>query len=125
MPAKAHDTSPVANLLIDGGYRWEQQVVTNHRKNRVHVAKGRAPLHERTHTLERTIELLTEPAGKTIYQPTLLPAETFHDRYGLDPKLVGFSQCRPDLLEPNGNGRLQVIDLKASDATIPGPSRSW
>lgn len=53
-----------------------------------------------------------------LFQPTFRPPATLAAAYGLDPGLVTFGECRPDLVWVADFGQgpeLRVVDLKASD----------
>jgi hypothetical protein len=56
--------------------------------------------------------------GDHLYQPTLRPSAGFYERYGIDPDVIAFTDCFPDLLTViNGadGPEMAVIDVKASD----------
>ena len=62
----------------------------------------------------QTLRCLTdEPAGRFLYQPTLVPPPLFYERYGIDPELVVLSDNHPDLVEilaDEDGGRLLRVD---------------
>lgn len=110
------DTNPVTALLQDSGYNWEEQVVGQILAGKARIAAGEGALSRRVFTAAQTLEQLASLAeGEWLYQPTLQPGPGFNLRYQLDPELVRFADCRPDLLRVR-EGKLQVIDVKASDA---------
>lgn len=118
------DHQLVTRLLKQGGFAWEERVVRDHLAGQVVVAPaaGDGPLHERVHGVEETLDAIAAAEETTaIYQTTLRPSASFYARYGLDPDLVGFTDCHPDLLlfETAGDGRLEVrvVDVKASAFT--------
>lgn len=119
VPAIAHDESPVARAILEGGYVWEETVVRKYLRGCARVARGRGPLRDRTHSVEATTRLLAKLApGQAIYQPTLLAPGLFFSRYGLDPELMDFTACRPDLImaeEGDDGVLLRIVDVKASD----------
>ena len=113
------DESPVAAAIFEGGYKWEEEVISTHLKDRAHVGRSAGPLRERTHDARATVKLLRElRPGEVIYQGTIIPPAGFLSRYGLDPSLVEVRACRPDLIElvaDAGRPRLRIIDVKASE----------
>ncbi len=119
VPALAVEQSPVARAVLEGGYAWEEEVVAHHLNGRAHVAapsSPRQPLHERVHSEAETVALLRSlPRGHALYQGTLEVPERFVTRFGLDPAVVSFSPCRPDLVwRDRDTGRLRIVDVKAS-----------
>jgi DNA replication ATP-dependent helicase Dna2 len=125
VPPHELDHSLLTKAILDSGYAWESQVLAKYLGDDAVVAdpppdKPNAPKTDRTHSVAATLEALRNArAGQYIYQPTLVPTAGFYAAYGLDPDLVGFSECRPDLLMveagPAGLLRLTVLDLKATD----------
>jgi DNA replication ATP-dependent helicase/nuclease Dna2 len=111
------DTSLVMELLQDSGYDWEERVLEHHLKEaRVHIAPGDGRLSERFFSQLQFLEMLPNlKDGDWVYQPTLKVSLDFHERYGLDPELIHFPACRPDLLRFR-NGKFEIVDVKASDA---------
>ena len=121
IPAIPHETSPVTQAILEGGYVWEEAVVGRHLARRVEVAPaadGR-PVRERVHSAGSSRYLIPNlRPGHFVYQPTLQTPPSFYERYGIDPEVVLVTDCRPDLIESfedeNGRPRLRVIDVKAS-----------
>ncbi len=123
VPAPPSDTSPITRAILDGGYAWEERVITEHLSGqaghgaRAHVARGHGPLRERAHSAAATLALLRELApGHAVYQGTLTAPARFYARYGLDPATVEIATCRPDLLLQTDARRVRVVDVKASEA---------
>jgi DNA replication ATP-dependent helicase Dna2 len=122
VPAVELDRNPITAAIFEGGYRWEEQVVGTLLRGRARVAPGAGPLRDRTYDVPGTLAALRAlQPGEFLYQPTLSAPPSFLARYGLDPALVDFAPCRPDLIEyvaadEHGPARLRVIDVKASDA---------
>ncbi|MBL8797965.1 MAG: AAA family ATPase [Planctomycetia bacterium] len=121
IPTPEFEHSPLVAAILQTGYRWERDVVEKLLKGRVVVAPGGGELHTRRLPVAKTLQCLkTEPAGRFLYQPTLSPPALFHERFGIDPKLVTLSDNHPDLVAvlPDGPGRrlLRVVDLKRGDA---------
>ena len=120
VPDPTDRPSPVTDRIVQDGYAWEEIVIRDHLKSRVHIAPGTGALHERTHGIQETLaRLATLQPGEFLYQPTLDAPEAFLARYGLDSTPCRFPPCRPDLLhliEDERGRRLQVIDIKASHA---------
>ncbi len=117
------DRNPITAAVFEGGYRWEERVVGTLLRGRARVAPGAGQaLRDRTFDVPATLAALRVlRPGEFIYQPTLSAPPSFLSRYGLDPALVEFAPCRPDLIEyvaadEHGPARLRVIDVKASDA---------
>jgi hypothetical protein len=121
IPRPEFDQSPLVEAILASGYRWEQEVVRMHLQGRVVVAPGPGELHTRRLPPPRTLRCLRdEPAGRFLYQPTLVPPARFYEAHGIDPKLVVISDNHPDLVEvlPDaGGGRLlRVVDVKRGEA---------
>ncbi|MBL9024377.1 MAG: AAA family ATPase [Myxococcales bacterium] len=123
VPAPPSESSPITRAILDGGYAWEERVITEHLSGqaghgaRAHVARGDGPLRERAHTAAATLALLRELApGHAIYQGTLTAPARFYARYGLDPAQIEIATCRPDLLLQTDARRVRVVDVKASEA---------
>lgn len=121
IPKVEHDYSPVTEAVLQGGYEWEQQVITEHLTDRVVLPRSveeEAPLHERKHSYPETLAALrTLAPGEAIYQPTLRVPATFHERFGLDPEVIEFRDCFPDLVmcaDGVQGPELRVVDVKAS-----------
>lgn len=110
----------MTKAILDSGARWEEEVLEDLLPGVVHIADGDAdqPVSERMFdqaTARDRIESL-EP-GRYVYQPELAVPERFYRRYNLDPEIVYWPPCRPDLIEcveKNGSMCLRVIDIKAS-----------
>lgn len=120
LPSRPHEESPVTRAILDAGYEWEERVVEKKLKGRVRVRAGKEKLRDRTFSAEETIkELKGLKPGQAVYQSTLNPPQAFLERYGLDPDVVEFRPCRPDLIVAGNEGgerRLRVVDVKASVA---------
>lgn len=129
VPPYRFDTNVVTRAILDGGYLWEEEVVRSHLDDVVIAADdngngsdGSVALHERTLGRDETLAALADAGpGRTIYQPTLTAPESLHREYGLDPDLVAFADCRPDLLvvtagDTQGELVVEVVDVKASAA---------
>jgi hypothetical protein len=121
IPTPDFDASPLVEAILASGYRWEEEVVRTHLKGKVVVAPGSGELHTRRLPPARTLGCLRdEPAGRFLYQPTLVPPARFYETHGIDPALVAVSDNHPDLVEilPDaGAGRLlRVVDLKRGEA---------
>ena len=100
IPEPEFDGSPLVEAVLDSGHQWEREVVERLLKGRVVVAPGSGELHTRrlspTETMRR---LRTEPVGRYLYQPTLVPPRRFYDAYEIDPAVVSISDNHPDLIE--------------------------
>ena len=115
--------NPVTKAILEGGYDWEEKVITKHIHKKVVLGKTSKAkkIRDHVHTSSETIEnLKTLSSGQYIYQGTLEPSETFLKQFGLDPNVIGFYPSRPDLIQCyeddfSGLKNLRVIDLKASD----------
>lgn len=121
IPRMEPDYSPVAQAVLDGGHDWEQEVIERHLTGDVVVAPeaAGAPLHERKLGYTETLAALKSlTPGQSIYQPTLQVPDAFYERFDLDPELIGFSECYPDLvmcLDGPSGPELRVVDVKASN----------
>ncbi|MDO9018375.1 MAG: AAA domain-containing protein [Deltaproteobacteria bacterium] len=123
VPDVALERNPITAAVFEGGFRWEERVVGTLLRGRAVVAPASGTsLRDRTFDVPGTLAALRALApGELLYQPTLAAPPSFLARYGLDPALVDFAPCRPDLIEyvpadERGPARLRVIDVKASDA---------
>ncbi len=116
IPAIAVDTSPTTRALLDAGIRWEEEVVRTRLSGRVRVPGGTGPISERSFSIEESFGLVPRLSpGDAIYQTTIPVSVHFLKGYGLDPDMHRFSPCRPDLIRVDEEGRLSVIDIKASE----------
>ncbi|MEZ4526483.1 MAG: hypothetical protein R2941_11245 [Desulfobacterales bacterium] len=111
--------SPVTRAILERGCRWEEDVIQNHMKETVRIAKGNSPLHQRFFGIAESISVLKDlNIGESAYQPVLEVPRSFYERYGLDANLCHFPPCRPDLIQAvqdkNGEIRLRITDIKAS-----------
>ena len=80
IPKPEFDRSPLVEAILASGYRWEEEVVTRLLKGRVVVASGSGELHTRRLSPTQTLRCLgREPAGRFLYQPTLVPPPLFYD----------------------------------------------
>lgn len=117
VPEISWDASPVTAAILEGGYAWEEEIITGRLKKKVRVARGTGRLHERAHSVKASLNILRGLTGdEAVYQPTLKVPKNFYDRYGINPKLCDFPPCRPDLIQVAADGRLRIIDIKASSA---------
>ena len=122
VPAVSIDATPITEAIFEGGYRWEERVVSSLLGDRARIAPdtGEA-LRDRTFDAPATLAAFRAlKPGEFLYQPTLCSPRSFLTRYGLDPALVNFTACRPDLIEYVAAdtlrpARLRIIDVKASD----------
>lgn len=116
IPQTEFDFSLTSRQLTESGYEWEEAVIAGPLAGRVFVAPGTQPVHKRVHTTEATLAFLRGDRPEPfIYQPVFTPPRSFLNRFGLDPAVCAFPQCRPDLLERRDDGTVRVIDVKASD----------
>jgi hypothetical protein len=122
IPKMEPDYSPVAQAVLEGGYDWEQEVIANHLQGNVvvpEVLDPEAPFHERKMSYGKTLSALRNLVpGESIYQPTLVVPPAFYERHGVDPDLIEFRECYPDLVmcvDGDHGPELRVIDVKASN----------
>lgn len=120
IPVINQNQNPVTKALLEAGNKWEESVILNKLKNNVIIPAGDGALHERSHSIEESLEIFRKlKAGEAVYQPTILVSPEFYKKYHLSSEICSFSACRPDLvrvIEKEGGGScLQVIDVKASD----------
>jgi DNA replication ATP-dependent helicase Dna2 len=120
VPSYKLDQSLVTRAILQGGYDWEERVLSDHLESAI-VAEGKpdSSRHERRHSIDDTLSILSQMSvGDYLYQPTLRPPPAFYGRYSIDPEMVQFADCYPDLLtiiEGVKGPELAVIDVKASD----------
>ena len=116
IPATAIDTSPVTRALLEAGIRWEEEVIRTKLTGRVRLPDGTGPISGRSFSIEESFNLLPLLSpGEAIYQTTIPVSVHFLKGYGLDPGVHRFSPCRPDLIRADEEGRLAIIDIKASE----------
>jgi hypothetical protein len=114
------DRGIVTRELLEGGYLWEEEILRQ-LGSRAVIGSGEpgSPLHERRHSIEETSSALANlKPDDVLYQPTIRPPRSFYEAYGLDPELVRFVDCHPDMImavPQDGSIELRVIDAKASD----------
>lgn len=117
IPETEFDFSLTSKQLTETGHLWEESVVSGPLAGRVFIPPGEQPVYKRSHTTEATLGYLRGARPEAyIYQPVLNPPRSFLDRFGLDPTVCTFPQCRPDLFERTDDGTVRVIDVKASEA---------
>jgi DNA replication ATP-dependent helicase Dna2 len=115
------DRSLVTQSVLQSGFDWETKLLAGPLKNLAVIAPGDelTPVHQRRHDEAATLDALaTLSVGQTLYQPTLVAPASMYERFGLDPGLLRFTDCHPDLLTAvdGEHGReIRVIDAKASD----------
>lgn len=116
IPPAAVETGPVTRALLEAGIRWEEEVVRQRLAGRVLVPDGAGRITDRSFSIEETFNLLPRlNPREAIYQTTIPVSVHFLRGYGLDPGVHRFAPCRPDLILMDDRGRLQVIDIKASE----------
>ena len=52
--------------------------------------------------------------GQWIFQSTFYAPQSFYDQYNIDSTLIKFRDCYPDLITKTPEGRLRIVDAKAS-----------
>ncbi|MGE0085994.1 MAG: AAA domain-containing protein [Desulfococcaceae bacterium] len=120
VPEIREESSPVTRAVLEGGYRWEEEVIQNHIKETVRIAKGKSQLHKRAFGVTESISTLKNlKIGESVYQPALEVPQCFYERYGLNSDFCHFPPCRPDLIQLTQNKKrepcLRIIDIKAAD----------
>lgn len=112
------DRTLVTKAILESGFEWEREVL-GQLGDRAVIAAGEGDVTDRRHSADETLALLaTATAGDAIYQPTLRAPRSFYEAYGLDPDLVEFVDCHPDLLfveETDDGLQVRVVDAKATD----------
>ena len=125
MPSVELDHSLVTKAILQGGVDWEERVLDSHLVDQVIVADGdeRESRSKWRHSVVGTLEKLgSMQPGDDLYQPTLRPPPGFYERYGIDPEVIQFVDCYPDLLtvvDGVDGPEIAVIDVKASDMMKP------
>lgn len=121
LPAITIEHGPATAAILEGGYRWEEEVVDTRLAGQVGIAPGKTgqPLRERVFGLTDTrVRLAALAPGEWLYQPTLEAPPGFHAAFGLDPEFVGFPACRPDLIwridDGCGAPVFRIVDVKAA-----------
>lgn len=120
VPDPPRDHRPVTQAILESGHDWEEEVVAELIAGEVHIGSGDdgSELSERVIDQRTARDLLTTTApGTWLYQPELPVPLTFYRRYALEPDLVYWPPCRPDLItcvEGERGLELRVIDVKAS-----------
>jgi DNA replication ATP-dependent helicase Dna2 len=121
VPSVELDHSLVTKAILQGGYDWEERVLDEHLGDIAIIAedRGQQKKSDRKHSINGTLAALAAmEVGDHLYQPTLRPPPRFYERYRIDPDLVQFSDCYPDLLtviDGVDGPEIAVIDVKASD----------
>ena len=93
-----------------------EEEVVRQRLAGVLVPDGAGRITDRSFSIEETFNLLPRlNPREAIYQTTIPVSVHFLRGYGLDPAVHRFAPCRPDLILMDDRGRLQVIDIKASE----------
>jgi hypothetical protein len=122
IPKLDYDYSPVTQAVLQGGYDWEQEVISKHLVGRVVIPEAlelEAPLHERKLSSVDTLQALRQMApGDAVYQPTLPVPHSFYERFGLDPEIIQFRESFPDLVmcvDGVAGPELRIVDVKASN----------
>lgn len=77
VPPPPTDASPVTEAILEGGYTWEEDVVTTHLAGRVRIAASDGPLRDRYPECRSTVrERAAHPLGQADYRRTTsLPAD--------------------------------------------------
>jgi DNA replication ATP-dependent helicase/nuclease Dna2 len=121
VPDPFYDTSPVTQAILETGEKWEEEVIETMLRDAVHQADAEpdTPISERIFDQARAREVIsTIGPGEFVFQAELSVPKRFYRRYDLDPKVVSWTPCRPDLIEcverDDGSLQLRVIDMKAS-----------
>ena len=57
IPAVNQKQNPVTKALLDAGNKWEEFVICNKLKNNVIIPPGEEALHERSHSIEKSLEI--------------------------------------------------------------------
>ncbi len=115
VPRRDRSRSPVTRSLLEAGFAWEEEVL-RHLGRRALVPPGGGAPRDRAWSVQDTLDKLPKlRTGQALYQGQLPIPPSFYQRYGLDPKLLCFPDCKPDLVLKTEQGQLRVIDVKASD----------
>ncbi|MFC0297560.1 bifunctional RecB family nuclease/DEAD/DEAH box helicase [Geobacillus jurassicus] len=120
VPKELFERSAVHESVLRRGVEWEEEVISTHLAGQVKMGK-RLPGMPLSHCFldgVETIQELKRPSKRYLYQPTLIVPPRFYKRYGLDPDVIRFAACRPDLIECRSEQdgfAFRIIDIKSSD----------
>lgn len=118
LPTGRQRPSVAARFLMEQGESWEEEVVQTRLTGRVHMKAAPGLPHPGRHRLtamETATLLGTAEPGDSIFQATLLPPRDLLAPWGIDTALYQFRDCVPDLLTIGDDGRVRIVDVKASD----------
>lgn len=118
LPTGQQRPSVAARFLTEQGERWEEEVVLRRVPDRVRMKAPPGlphPGRQRFSPMETATLLGTAEPRELLYQATLAPSHGLLDPWGIDPRLYRFRDCIPDLLQVEDDGRIRVVDVKASE----------
>ena len=118
LPTGQQRPSVAARFLTEQGERWEEEVVLTRVSNRVRMKAPPGlphPGRQRFSPMETATLLGIARPGEVLYQATLAPSHGLLDPWGINPDLYRFRDCIPDLLQVEDDGRIRVVDVKASE----------
>ena len=110
------EESKLMTALTSGGFDWEKELIEHVLVDDlvsvdgfVPKPKGKAFTKAQTFTTLRTID-----TGQWIFQSTFYAPHSFYEQYDIDSTLIKFRDCYPDLITKTPEGRLRIVDAKAS-----------
>lgn len=110
------EESKLMTALTSGGFDWEKELIEHVLVDDlvsvdgfVPKPKGKAFTKDQTFTTLQSIEI-----GQWIFQSTFYAPQSFYEQYNIDKNLIQFRDCYPDLITKTIEGRLRIVDAKAS-----------
>jgi DNA replication ATP-dependent helicase Dna2 len=110
------EESKLMTALTSGGFDWEKELIEHvlvedlvSVDGFVPKPKGKAFTKDQTFTTLQSIEI-----GQWIFQSTFYAPQSFYEQYNIDKNLIKFRDCYPDLITKTVEGRLRIVDAKAS-----------
>lgn len=108
--------SKLMTALTSGGFTWEMELMTTILKDKLVSVNGFTPKPRgKAFTVQDTVKALCSvETEQWIFQSTFSVPSSFYEQYNIDRNLVQFSDCFPDLITKTEEGKLRIVDAKAS-----------
>ena len=99
-----------------GGFKWEHELINNVLQGKLVNVNGFIPEPKgKAFDVPETLTALQSiQRGEWIFQSTFSVPQSFYDQYRIDRTLLSFSECYPDLITKTLEGKLRIVDAKAS-----------